>query len=144
MKLRNGSWLETLTHKLYKEWENSFEILKDKGSILRSYSGWSNLKEVIVEITGAQSNHCRMGFDNGISIAYRMCPPIELMEYYQMDPAKAPIHFMRGTATEVWGNGYFKTMRSSAADWNRKNCIDLETSLSFSFLFFCCYFTTAQ
>jgi hypothetical protein len=32
------------------------------------------------------------------------------MENYQMDPAKAPIHFMRGTADEVWWNDYFKTM----------------------------------
>lgn len=30
------------------------------------------------------------GFDNGILIAYGMCPPIDLMESYQMDPAKAP------------------------------------------------------
>ena len=51
------------------------------------------------------------GFDNGILIAYGMCPPpVKLMEYYQMDPAKAPIHFMRGTAAEVWGNVNFKTM----------------------------------
>ena len=30
------------------------------------------------------------GFDNGILIAYGMCPPIDLMESYQMDPVKAP------------------------------------------------------
>ncbi len=72
-----------------------------KDSILCSYSGWSDLKEVIIEIMCAQSNHCWIGFDNGISIAYRMCPPVELMEYYQMDPVKAPIHFLRGIATEV-------------------------------------------
>ena len=37
------------------------------------------------------------GFDNGILIAYGICPPVELMEYYQMDPTTAPIH-CRGTA----------------------------------------------
>ncbi len=60
MKLGNGFWLETLTHELYKEWEIGFEILEDKGSILRSFSGWSNLKKVILEITGAQSDYCRI------------------------------------------------------------------------------------
>ena len=36
------------------------------------------------------------GFDTGILIAYRMCPPVpvELMQYYQMDPATQPTNFM--------------------------------------------------
>ena len=40
------------------------------------------------------------------------------MKYYQMDTAKAPIHFMRSTAVEVWWNDNFKTMLSPAGDWN--------------------------
>jgi hypothetical protein len=34
------------------------------------------------------------GFDNGILIVYGMCPPVELMQYYQMDPATQPRHFI--------------------------------------------------
>ena len=51
------------------------------------------------------------GFDNGILIAYGMCPPCELMEYYQldeMDSRIAPSGFMRGTASEVWGTTRMK------------------------------------
>jgi hypothetical protein len=35
-----------------------------------------------------------------------------------MDPATQPGHFMRGTATEVWGDDIFEIMQSSAADWD--------------------------
>jgi len=46
------------------------------------------------------------GFDNGILITkFGMCPPCELMEYYQLDPLVAPSHFMRCTAAEVRGGG---------------------------------------
>jgi len=41
------------------------------------------------------------GFNTGILIAYGMCPPVELAQYYQMDPATQPTHFMRGTLTKV-------------------------------------------
>jgi hypothetical protein len=58
------------------------------------------------------------GFDNGILIAYRMCPPVELMLYYQMDPTTQPTHFMQGTATEVWGDEVFKIMHTMAVDWD--------------------------
>lgn len=61
------------------------------------------------------------GFDNSILIAYGMCPPIDLMEYYQTDPEKAPatLNEMRRTATEVWGDDDFETMqRGSTAVWN--------------------------
>ena len=34
------------------------------------------------------------GFDTSILIAYGMCPPVQLMQYYQMDPATQPTHFM--------------------------------------------------
>ena len=30
------------------------------------------------------------GFNNGIPISYGMCPPVELMHYYQMDPTTQP------------------------------------------------------
>ena len=57
------------------------------------------------------------GFDNGILIAYGTCPPpVELMHYYQMDPTTQPTHFMRGTATEVWGDD--EVMHTTAADWD--------------------------
>jgi hypothetical protein len=61
------------------------------------------------------------GFDNGILIiAYIMCSPVELMQYYQMDPTTQPTHFifMRGTATKVWGDDVFKVMHITAADWD--------------------------
>ena len=58
------------------------------------------------------------GFNNGILIAYGMCPPVELMQYYQMDPATQPRHIMRGTAIKVWGDDIFEIMQSSAADWD--------------------------
>ncbi len=57
------------------------------------------------------------GFDNGILMAYGMCPPCKLQEYYQMDPNQRPTHFMRGTANEVWGNDTHKVMYTTAADW---------------------------
>ena len=48
-----------------------------------------------------------------------MCPSVELMEHYQMDHEKAPTHFMRGTATEVWWNDDFEIMWGSATDCNQ-------------------------
>jgi hypothetical protein len=36
-----------------------------------------------------------MGFDNGIMMTYGICPPITLMEYYQIEQdQEAPMHFM--------------------------------------------------
>ena len=57
-------------------------------------------------------------FDNGILIAYGMCPLVGLMQYYQMDPMTQLTHFMRGTAAEVWTDDTFEVMRTSAADWD--------------------------
>ena len=50
-----------------------------------------------------------------------------------MDPKKAPAHFMRGTATEVWGKDNYETMRGSAAVWNREERL---LSSGFSFVVF--------
>ena len=61
------------------------------------------------------------GFNNSILITYGMCPPVELMQYYQMDPMTQTTHFMRGTATEVWGDDVFKVMHTTAADWDSDN-----------------------
>ena len=41
------------------------------------------------------------------------------MHYYQMDPMTQPTHFMRGTATKIWGDDTFEVMRTSAVDWDR-------------------------
>ncbi len=57
------------------------------------------------------------GFDNGILMAYGMCPPCKLQEYYQMDPDQRPTHFMRGTSNEVWGNVMHEVMYTTVADW---------------------------
>jgi hypothetical protein len=57
------------------------------------------------------------GFDNGILIAYGMCPPCPLQEFYQMAPEHQPTHFMRGTAAEIWGTDTHKIMYMTAADW---------------------------
>jgi len=35
-----------------------------------------------------------------------------------MDPTTQPTHFMRGTATKVWGDDAFEVMRTTAADWD--------------------------
>ena len=58
------------------------------------------------------------GFDNGILIAYGLCPPVELMQYYQMDPTTQQTHFMQGTAAEVWGDDTFEVMHTTATDWD--------------------------
>ena len=57
------------------------------------------------------------GFDNEILMVYGMCPPCELMEYYQLDPRIAPSGFMRGTAAEVWGDDTHEVMRWPASSW---------------------------
>ncbi len=57
------------------------------------------------------------GFDNGILMVYGMCPPCELMEYYQLDPCIAPSGFMRGTAVEVWGDDMHEVMWRPASSW---------------------------
>jgi hypothetical protein len=76
-------------------------------------------------------------FDNVILIAYRMCPPVELMKYYQMDPITQPTHFMRDTATEVWGDDVFKVMNTTARDQDSDDKYDSPwTSQLISFLFF--------
>jgi hypothetical protein len=41
------------------------------------------------------------GFDNGILIAYGMCPPCKLQEYYQLAPENCPTHFMWGTVAKI-------------------------------------------
>ncbi len=58
-----------------------------------------------------------MGFDNGILIAYGMCPPYKLQEYYQLAPKNCPTHFMRGAADKIWVDDIHKVMYMSAADW---------------------------
>ena len=58
------------------------------------------------------------GFNTDILIAYGMCPPVELAQYYQMDPATQPTHFMRGTHIKVWGDDVFEVMHTTAADWD--------------------------
>ena len=64
------------------------------------------------------------GFNNGILIAYGMCPLVGLMQYYQMDPMTQLTHFMRGTAAEVWTDDTFEVMRTSAADWDSNDSND--------------------
>ncbi len=58
-----------------------------------------------------------MGFDNGILIAYGMCPPFKLQEYCQLDPERVPTHFIRGTTDEVWGSNLHKVMYTMADNW---------------------------
>jgi hypothetical protein len=57
------------------------------------------------------------GFDNGILIAYGMCPPCKLHEYNQLALENCPTPFMRGTAAEIWRDDTHKVMYMSAADW---------------------------
>ena len=57
------------------------------------------------------------GFDNEILVVYGMCPPCELMEYYQLDRCIAPSHFMRGTAAEVWGEDTHEVMGGASSSW---------------------------
>jgi len=61
------------------------------------------------------------GFDNGILIAYGMCPPCPLQEFYQLTPENQPTHFMRGTAEETWGTDTHEVMRTTAADWDTED-----------------------
>ena len=61
------------------------------------------------------------GFDNGILIAYGMCPPCPLQEFYQMAPEHQPTHFMRGTAAEIWGTDTHEVMYTTAADWDTED-----------------------
>jgi hypothetical protein len=58
-----------------------------------------------------------MGFVNGILIAYGMCPPCKLQEYYQLAPENCPTHFMWGTVAKIWGDDMHKVMYTSVADW---------------------------
>jgi hypothetical protein len=58
------------------------------------------------------------GFNYGIIIAYGMCPPITLREFYEGDPdLPRPSHFMRGTAEEIWGEDTHGVMRTMAENW---------------------------
>jgi hypothetical protein len=60
----------------------------------------------------------KTGFDNGIIVAYGMCPPITLQEFYERDPdLPCPSHFMRGTADEIWGEDMHGVMRTTAENW---------------------------
>jgi hypothetical protein len=68
------------------------------------------------------------GFDTGILIAYGMCPPVELAQYYQMNPAKQQTHFMRGTHAEVWGDDVFEVMHTTEADWDSDDNDDNDDS----------------
>ena len=63
------------------------------------------------------------GIVNGILIAYGMCPPCKLQEYYQLAPQNCPTHFMQGTAREVWGDDPFEIMNTTAADWTDRKRI---------------------
>jgi hypothetical protein len=58
------------------------------------------------------------------------------VEYYQMDPKKAPAHFMRGTATEVWGKTNTKPCEDQLRFGTVMRDFSLLGSLFFSFLFF--------
>ncbi len=60
------------------------------------------------------------GFDNGIIMAFRMCPPCTLQEFYDPNTKLPhPSHFMRGTARENWGEDVdpYGVMQTTAADW---------------------------
>ncbi len=57
------------------------------------------------------------GFNNGILIAYGMCLFCKLQEYYQLDPERAPTHFMRGTADEVWERDMHEVLYTTADNW---------------------------
>ena len=56
------------------------------------------------------------GFDNRILIAYGMCPPCMLPEYYQMALEHQSTHFMHGTAAKIWGTDMHEIMYMTAAD----------------------------
>ncbi len=56
-------------------------------------------------------------FENGIMMAYGMCPPCTAIKYYQMEPESMPTHFMRGMAEEVLGDDIFEVIRTMAEDW---------------------------
>jgi len=57
------------------------------------------------------------GFDNGILVAYGMCPPCEQIEFYQLDPSVATSGFMRGTTAEVWGDDTHEVMQGASSSW---------------------------
>jgi hypothetical protein len=60
------------------------------------------------------------GFDNGIIVAFGMCPPCTLQEFYDPDPnLPRPTHFIRGTANEIWGEETdpYGVMQTTAVDW---------------------------
>jgi hypothetical protein len=61
-----------------------------------------------------------MGFDNSIIVAFGICPPCTLREFYELNPElPCPPHFMRGTAEDIWGEEAdpYGVMRTMAADW---------------------------
>ena len=60
----------------------------------------------------------QMGFDKRIIVAYGMCPPITLKEFYERDPdLPCPSHFMRVTADEIWGEDTHGVMRTTVENW---------------------------
>jgi hypothetical protein len=61
------------------------------------------------------------GFDNGILVAYGMCLPCPLQEFYQMAPEHQPTHFMRGMAAEIWGTDTHEVMYTTAVDWDTEH-----------------------
>ena len=60
------------------------------------------------------------GFDDGIIVAFGMCPPCTLQEFYDPDPnIPRSTRFMRGTAEEIWGEETdpYGVMRTTVTDW---------------------------
>ena len=57
-----------------------------------------------------------MGFNNWILTAYDMYPTHNLMEH-QNEPYHTSLHFMRGTAVEVWGRDMHKATKNTATAW---------------------------
>ncbi len=58
------------------------------------------------------------GFNNGIMMAYGMCPPVTTLAYYQMEQGEHPSHFMRGTAEEIWGDDPHNVMLTMVEEWD--------------------------
>ncbi len=58
-------------------------------------------------------------------MAYKMYPPCTLMEYHRIEQdQEVPMHLIRGTAEEEWGDDAFEIMRTTADD-DRLNLSDI-------------------
>jgi len=87
-------------------------IIPDTQSFEEKAIRWYN------DLLLGQRSDDQTGFDNGIIIAYGMCPPITLREFYEGDPdLPRPSHFMRGTTDEIWGEDIHGVMRTTAENW---------------------------